>query len=202
MSNKIINYKDNNDGEKVGNKKDGIIDIPIETFKVIVGLFEKLITDGKPIQVKEQRAYLSILGAMNGILNQYHDPEPIINFYEWKEGQTSEECLIGAYWERNTILIFLGNALNLYEKSTNGWYHDPDAPAGWSRIISLDNGSLCFLIPDDFKIGDLFPEIEKNWNGHNTAAKWSKIMAMNSIPFTKKEDNPKMEYNVPKNPGC
>jgi hypothetical protein len=45
---------------------------------------------------------------------------------------------------------------------------------GWRRVLSLDDGSITFHIPDDFDVGSL-PEIKRNWDGHTTEAKWRMI---------------------------
>ena len=46
---------------------------------------------------------------------------------------------------------------------------------GWQRVLSLENGSITFHIPDDFDVGNL-PQIGiPNWDGHTTEQKWARI---------------------------
>ncbi len=74
-----------------------------------------------------------------------------------------------AYWERNMLALFLANCYPI----SSGWYKEPSYP-GWTRVISILNGSITFHIPDDFEIGDL-RQIEPNWDGHSTEEKWKRI---------------------------
>ena len=90
---------------------------------------------------------------------------------EYHEGMSLEEQKNGAYWERNMIAL----------RFADGWYYDTDNNwEGWKRVLSLDNGAMCFHIPDDFQVGDL-QEIKPNWDGHTTVQKWLRILAMRGI---------------------
>lgn len=104
-----------------------------------------------------------------------------MRMYIYKDGMSDKEQKDGAYWERNMLVLLLATIeVHSCEREkipyTAGWYYDTDNNwDGWKRVISLDNGGMCFHIPDDFDVGDL-PEIKPNWNGHNTAEKWNYIM--------------------------
>lgn len=113
--------------------------------------------------------------------------------YEWYRGLSEEECMRGAYWERNMLALAYAKRINnLYSaymtiqgikdfKLSCGWYYDTDNGwYGWKRVISLDNGKICFHIPDDFDVGTL-PQIEPNWDGHTTKEKWDRIAAKHDI---------------------
>jgi hypothetical protein len=92
-----------------------------------------------------------------------------------------EESKNGAYWERNMLALLLATfsnyiVLNGELRKHSGWYKHPEFE-GWSRVISLYDGTMTFHVPDDFDLGDL-QEIEPNWDGHSTVEKWEKIMKM------------------------
>lgn len=86
-----------------------------------------------------------------------------------------------AYWERNMLALAYANRVNQLEQSdglkkSNGWYEHPEEGfEGWRRIISLDQGTLTFHVPDDFDLGTL-PKIQANWDGHSTFEKWDLVM--------------------------
>ena len=85
---------------------------------------------------------------------------------EWKPGLTAEEERDVAYAERNLLALWYAD----------GWYNDDQSAfPGWRRVLSLQYGSMCFHIPDDFDVGRL-PEIKPNWNGHSTRDKWTRVM--------------------------
>lgn len=84
----------------------------------------------------------------------------------WHEGMSDKETSELAYWERNMI------ALNY----ADGWYLDTTGNMiGWERVLSLNNGRMCFHIPTDFDIGNL-KRIQPNWDGHTTDQKWENVM--------------------------
>lgn len=108
--------------------------------------------------------------------------------YVWKEGMSPEEEANGAYWERNMLALLLATYMNDTIRNTVGlaaqlpdyypcgWYYDRDNNwEGWLRVISINNGSITFHIPDSFDVGTL-PEIEPNWDGHTTMEKWNNVM--------------------------
>jgi len=97
-----------------------------------------------------------------------------MKIYEWQEGMNAEESKNGAYWERNMLALAFANYMNDMVRSMIkeiapeyypcGWYFDTDNNwEGWKRVISLNNGSMTFHIPDDFDVGNL-PQIEPNWD--------------------------------------
>lgn len=89
----------------------------------------------------------------------------------WNADMSVEETKDLAYWERNVL------ALNFAE----GWYHDKENNyPGWSRVLSLEGGTITFHIPDDFNVGTL-PQIEPNWDGHSTWEKWRRILSSRGI---------------------
>lgn len=106
----------------------------------------------------------------------------------YKEGMTEEEQKNVGYFERNMLAVLMANRENemcdkLGEPRTCGWYYDTENNwEGWMRVISISNGQLTFHIPDDFEIGTL-PEIEPNWDGHTTEAKWMSVMDYCNIPI-------------------
>ena len=94
---------------------------------------------------------------------------------------TDHEAKYVAYWERNVLAL----------KYADGWYDDVvigdeegltliSRYEGWRRVLSLEGGKITFHIPDDFDVGDL-KEIDQNWDGHTTEAKWARILASRSI---------------------
>ena len=84
----------------------------------------------------------------------------------WNPSMTLEETKDLAYWERNMLAL----------RYADGWYYDTDNDwDGWKRVLSLDNGKMCFHIPDDFNVGRL-KQIKPNWNGHSTEEKWAYVM--------------------------
>lgn len=109
-----------------------------------------------------------------------------MKIYEWKEGMSPEEAKDGAYWERNMLALqfamFMNDVVREITSASSpeyypcGWYYDTDNNwDGWKRVISINNGSITFHIPDDFDVGKL-PQIEPNWDGHTTREKWKNIM--------------------------
>jgi len=89
----------------------------------------------------------------------------------WNSSLTAEEERDLAYAERNLLAL----------KYADGWYNDLDNDwPGWRRVLSLEKGSCCFHIPDDFDVGNL-PEIEPNWDGHTTEEKWKRILLQKGI---------------------
>lgn len=98
----------------------------------------------------------------------------------WKDGMSDEDSKNLAYWERNMLAL----------KVADGWYNDDvwtDANdelvprfTGWRRVLSCFDGSMCFHIPDDFEVGNL-PMIGRNWDGHTTIEKWSRVAAFRGI---------------------
>lgn len=110
-------------------------------------------------------------------------------FYKgWHALMGEKETTDLAYWERNMLALVLANVLKeVYVPSLtggtqlvttrSGWYYDRDNNwEGWLRVISINNGSMTFHVPDAFDLGDL-PEIEPNWDGHTTQEKWEVAMA-------------------------
>jgi hypothetical protein len=95
----------------------------------------------------------------------------------WRPNLTPEEERDIAYQERNLLAL----------RYAEGWYRDigNDWP-GWSRVLSLANGSMCFHIPDDFEVGTL-PEIRPNWDGHTTRQKWESVCLRFKIPVEEEE---------------
>jgi hypothetical protein len=111
--------------------------------------------------------------------------------YVWKEGMSEKEMRDGAYFERNLLALLLAKQMNRVRKhelflegydTINeselpcGWYTHGEWE-GWSRVISINSGSITFHIPDDFDLGDL-PQIEPNWDGHTTEEKWEYVMRL------------------------
>jgi hypothetical protein len=89
----------------------------------------------------------------------------------WNKEMSDKETADLAYWERNTLALHFAD----------GYYEDHEnAYPGWLRVLSLDGGAITFHIPDDFNVGDL-PKIKKNWDGHTTYDKWSRIMGLRGI---------------------
>jgi len=115
--------------------------------------------------------------------------------FVWKEGMSSEVEADGAYWERNMLALHMGvyanqsyqayvdllkaegrdEKLDIKDYPPCGWYYHTIGE-GWSRVISLFDGRMCFHIPDDFDLGNKLPQIEPNWNGHGTEDKWLRVM--------------------------
>ena len=89
----------------------------------------------------------------------------------WNKDMSAEETKDLAYWERNVLAL----------KYADGWYKDFESNfPGWLRVLSLENGSITFHIPDEFNVGDL-PEIQPNWDGHTTEEKWKRILQYRGI---------------------
>jgi len=89
----------------------------------------------------------------------------------WNEKMTVDETKDLAYLERNLLAL----------RYADGWYYDTDNNwDGWKRVLSLDDGKMCFHIPDDFEVGCLI-EIEANWDGHTTIEKWNRVRRMHSL---------------------
>lgn len=110
------------------------------------------------------------------------------NVVQLEQSVADQEAKNLAYWERNMLALLLANQLNdtkvakeqrLYQgRSYCGWYeHQGEGFEGWSRVVSLNNGSVSFHVPDSFDLGDL-PEIQPNWDGHTTEEKWNRIKAI------------------------
>lgn len=101
----------------------------------------------------------------------------------WHEGMSDKETSDLAYWERNVLALFYAE----------GWYADTEnSYPGWSRVLSLNGGSITFHIPDDFYIGKL-PEIKPNWDGHTTKDKWSRMIAKTDLKWNAhfRQEDPK-----------
>jgi hypothetical protein len=95
----------------------------------------------------------------------------------WRPEMTDEETKDLAYWERNVLAL----------RYAEGWYNDLENNYhGWKRVLSLEGGTITFHIPDSFNVGDL-PEIQPNWDGHTTAKKWQRILALRGISPTASE---------------
>lgn len=89
----------------------------------------------------------------------------------WKPGMSLEEERDVGYQERNLLAL----------RYADGWYYDKDNDwPGWRRVLSLDNGRMCFHIPDEFSVGNL-PEVEPCWDGHSTEEKWSRVLITRGI---------------------
>lgn len=110
------------------------------------------------------------------------------NVAQLEQSVADQEAKNFAYWERNMLALLLANQLNdtkvakeqrLYQgRSYCGWYgHQGEGFEGWSRVVSLSNGSVSFHVPDSFDLGYL-PEIQPNWDGHTTEEKWSRVKAV------------------------
>lgn len=110
----------------------------------------------------------------------------------WNPSFTDKESKDLAYWERNVLALHFADP-----SKGDGWYNDdvsvgdPHQPPevvigtapryeGWRRVISLQNGSITFHVPDDFALGNL-PQIERNWDGHTTEEKWRRILVAKGI---------------------
>ena len=84
----------------------------------------------------------------------------------WNPNMTDKETAELAYWERNMLAL----------RYAQGWYNDDVSNfAGWRRVLCLENGTICFHIPDDFDVGSL-PCIVRNWDGHTTEEKWERVL--------------------------
>ncbi len=124
----------------------------------------------------------------------------------WRKGMTDKEAADLAYWERNMLAL----------RYADGWYNDDidvikeeifavflpeDAPIdasrrrsiekqprypGWRRVLSVDDGTLTFHVPDDFDLGNL-PEIIPNWDGHTTEEKWQYVACLRGIKFEEED---------------
>lgn len=103
-----------------------------------------------------------------------------------KEIEYLRECKDGAYWERNILAVLLAKALNDNGVGINGWYVHGEW-VGWTRVVSLLDGSVTFHVPDDFDLGDL-PQIDCNYDGHSTEEKWEFVMSMLGMKVDKDED--------------
>ena len=89
----------------------------------------------------------------------------------WNKDMSVEESKDLAYWERNVLAL----------RYADGFYEDLENNyPGWRRVLSLDGGKITFHIPDDFNVGNL-PMIEKNWDGHSTEEKWTRILSARGI---------------------
>lgn len=109
--------------------------------------------------------------------------------YTYQKGITPEEEAEKAYWERNMLAFKYAKRVNCYEAFLHsllgkdekdfepicGWYYDENHEMdGWSRIVALDSGTICFHIPDNFDVGDL-PEIKPTWDGYTTKEEWDLV---------------------------
>jgi hypothetical protein len=74
------------------------------------------------------------------------------------------------YYERNMLALFYAD----------GWYIDHAAEPGWQRALSLAAGKITYHVPDSFDVGNL-PQIEPNWDGTDTEAKYAFIAGMRGI---------------------
>jgi len=84
----------------------------------------------------------------------------------WDESMSDTDGIDIAYQERNLLAL----------RYADGWYFDTDNDwEGWKRVLSLDNGAMCFHIPDEFKVGNLV-QIDPNWDGHTTKEKWQRVL--------------------------
>jgi hypothetical protein len=97
----------------------------------------------------------------------------------WQEGMDVETTKEIAYLERNLLALLLAKSLNDSDIGTNGWYVHGEW-VGWSRVVSILDGSITFHVPDDFDLGDL-PQIDSNYDGHTTEEKWKFVMGMVGI---------------------
>lgn len=102
--------------------------------------------------------------------------------FVWQEGMSTEETKNGAYWERNMLALLLAIQINRHaafkmNELPCGWYVHGEYE-GWARVISIYNGSIAFHVPDDFDLGLELKEIQPNWDGHTTFAKWELVMEM------------------------
>ena len=89
----------------------------------------------------------------------------------WNKDMSLEDTKNLAYWERNMLAL----------KYADGYYEDYECNyPGWLRVLSLENGSITFHIPDDFDVGNL-KKIEPNWDGHTTEQKWLKVFKERGI---------------------
>ena len=159
------------------------IDLRRYEFERILNCFEECYTilnnlaDANNITWESEKHKKEIDGARN-ILANHKESKEIEDIYVWDDSMSLEQCIKGAYWERNMIAQLLGFLMNKHVSgSISGWYNENDKRYGnWNRIISLLSGSICFHVPDSFKISKNFPEIKNNWDGHTTAEKWKNII--------------------------
>lgn len=163
------------DNEKVEAKAALVAQAPIDTNAILEQL-EQLKLDNT--KLSEKNAHLS---EQNGQLLEH-------SVLELEQSVADQEAKNLAYWERNMLALLLAEHLNdtkeakeqrLYQgKPYCGWYqHQGEGFEGWSRVVSLNNGSVSFHVPDSFDLGDL-PEIQPNWDGHTTEEKWNRIKAI------------------------
>jgi hypothetical protein len=99
----------------------------------------------------------------------------------WNEQMSLEDTKNLAYWERNMLALTLALQINISHaargiKPSCGWYVHGEYK-GWARVISIDYGKITFHVPDNFDMGDL-KEIEPNWDGHSTEAKWKYVKGL------------------------
>ncbi len=109
--------------------------------------------------------------------------------FKSKKVKRLEEQKNTAYYERNMLVLLLAiqqqkndeaDALinkQDYVNHRSGWYYDTEMWDGFTRVISLYNGTLGYHIPDDFDIGNL-KEIEPSWDGHTTSMKYDRLAEM------------------------
>jgi len=83
-------------------------------------------------------------------------------------------------WEQYMDMLRSRGSTSKYldDPLPSGWYyHGGEGFEGWSRVISLFDGSATFHVPDDFDLGNL-QQIEPNWDGHTTEEKWERVMKL------------------------
>lgn len=116
----------------------------------------------------------------------------------WSPEMSDKETAELAYWERNMLALLFAdgwyyddvtflpdceheggyveigtNALVCRECDEAEEQHRPRYQ-GWRRVLTLDEGTITFHIPDDFDVGTL-PMVERNWDGHTTEEKWLRV---------------------------
>ncbi len=90
----------------------------------------------------------------------------------------------------------------------DGWYYD-DVPRlshtadeivghepryeGWRRVLSLQNGSITFHVPDEFDVGNL-KQIPRNWDGHSTPVKWRSILERRGIKVLQPKERKEIPF--------
>ncbi|MFX1499445.1 MAG: hypothetical protein ACFFDH_00620 [Promethearchaeota archaeon] len=171
----VINYKDNNPGEKImvpGPK----IEIELKLISLVIQLMNDLAESDKKISNEEESVINKVLAKLINEVENFKEAKEPTNIYIYHEGETKARSLKGALWERNILIQYLAWHFNQIEPFIiSGWYKDKNFPEGFQRCLSLLDGKYCFIIPDELPIGKNIPEIEPNWDGHTTAEKWENI---------------------------